>query len=159
MRRSLLLTSLAVLACGAPKTQAVSGTIRDVNGPVQNAIVRLQHFPTTACRDLASSTKQPTPAEQAEFARCAVDLAPDSTDAAGAFSFPDVAPGWYSMSVRWTIDQKPAIAAPNTVIDGFTIIYLETQSQPPRYILTALGLTPFELKAGERLTRDFTHRP
>lgn len=159
MRQPLLLASLAALACGAPKTQAISGTIRDANGPVQNAVVRLQHFPTTACRDLATSTKQPTPAEQAEFTRCAVNLAPDSTDAAGTFSFPDVAPGWYSMSVRWTIDQKPAVAAPNTVIDGFTIIYLETRSMPPRYILTALGMAPFELRPGERLTRDFTHHP
>jgi hypothetical protein len=159
LRPLLFLASLAALACGGPKTQSISGVIRDASGPVQGAVVRLQHFPTTECRDLGASTRELTAVERAEFALCAIDLFPVSTDASGAFGFPDLAAGWYSMSVRWTIDQRPAVAAPNTVIDGFAIIYLETRSMPPRYILSALGTAPFELKPGQQLTRDFTHRP
>jgi hypothetical protein len=162
VRRFLALALLASLACSPkapPAPPGISGTIRDVNGPVRNATVRLQFFPTTVCRDLGASTKGLTPAEQAEFARCATDIAPFTTDATGTFSFPGLAPGWYSMSVRWTIDEKPAVAAPNTIVDGFVIIYMETRSMPPRYILSALGTAALELKPGQQVTRDFTFRP
>jgi hypothetical protein len=159
VRRFLSLSLVAALACTSSGTQGIAGTIRDANGPVQGAVVRLQFFPTTVCRDLGASTRELTPAERDEFARCAGDIAPITTDASGAYSFAGLAPGWYSMSVRWTIDQKPAVAAPNTIVDGFVIIYMETRSMPPQYILSALGVAAFELKAGQQVRRDFNFRP
>jgi hypothetical protein len=170
MRRFVILASAASIACGAPGgdstpgaqgaqgTQGISGTIQNAAGPVGGAIVRLQHFPTTACRDL-SSARTLTPAQQDEFAKCASNLAPDTTDGSGAYRVDGIAPGWYSMNVRWTIDQKPAVAEPNTIVDGFLIIYMETRRMPPQYVLSALDTAAFEVKAGQQAVRNFTFRP
>jgi hypothetical protein len=158
MRRFVILATFASLACAAPGRQGISGTVQDSNGPVSGAIVQLQHFPTAACRDLGAAAEL-TPAQRDEFTRCTINIQPDTTDGSGAYRVDGLAPGWYSMNVRWTIDQKPAVAAPNTIIDGFLIIYMETRSVPPRYIVSALDAAAFEVKAGEQVARNLSFRP
>jgi hypothetical protein len=153
--RFLFLCAIVAAPAGA---QVITGSVRGPGGPVADAGVSIQYFPTARCKDLGAMTTDQSAAEKAEFARCMRRLPTVKTNAKGQFEAKGLTPGWYGLTFRWRLAQKPVSNPPFGRYDGYVVMHT-VGSNPADYYVLALLQAPFELKAGGRVDKSFVYRP
>jgi hypothetical protein len=128
----------------------VSGTLTTRGARVVNATVALTAFREQACAELAARTDR-SKAEDDRLAACRTESARTMhADRLGHFEFQGLPPGWYALTASWTYGNF-LVSCPGRAGSGWTV---RNVAQGDDYGVRATS-APFELKAGDRLARDF----
>lgn len=129
----------------------LSGLVVGPDGPLAGAEVSLTAFSDKACLDLANK-KEPSQAEKDQLAACRKEkIRSIKTQAGGRFQIPDLPPAWYAIVITWTSSSRPPCGGFDLFSDYLVASYLRNDGT---VVITAAG-SPFELKAGEKIQKDF----
>jgi hypothetical protein len=105
--------SLAPLAT-APMPATLAGTVRDAGGPIVAARVRLTAYEDDRCVALARSAASPSEEDRQALRECARPFGEAVSDEAGRYTFANVRPGSYDVTIAWTL--RPGQAVPGDPI-------------------------------------------
>ena len=89
----------------------LAGTVRDAGGPVAGARVRLTAYENDRCIALARSAVPPSQEERQALRACVRALDAVVSDEAGRYTFANVRPGSYDLTITWTLRPGQAVPA------------------------------------------------
>ena len=117
---TLLLGGCGILAPlgTVPMPATLAGTVRDADGPIVGALVRLTAYQDDRCVALARSAESPSEQDQQALRACAVPLAEAVSDEAGRYTFANVRPGSYDLTVAWTLRPSQPVPSDPIFIQG-----------------------------------------
>ena len=119
-----------VVACGcvapSPMPLTVAGTVRDANGPIAEADVRLTAYENDRCVQLARSAASPSKEDREALRVCARSLGEANTDEAGRYTFANVSPGQYDITIIWTLRPGQVVPADPVFQQGQYAIVIVT---------------------------------
>jgi hypothetical protein len=125
----VLLLVLSSSGCGSlaeltsPATpRTIAGLFRDANGPITGAKVTLTAYQDAECVALARRTDPPSDDDRRALRACARPAAEAITGEAGTYTFPNVRPGSYDLTVVWLLRPgQPVPSDPVFTQDGFAV--------------------------------------
>ena len=101
---------LAPLAT-APMPLTLAGTVRDAGGPIAGAQVQLTAYENDRCVLLARIAAPQSEQDRQALRACVRPLGEATTDEAGRYTFANVHPGSYDVTITWTL--RPGQPVPN----------------------------------------------
>lgn len=105
--------SLAPLVT-APMPLTIAGTVRDADGPIVGARVQLTAYEDDRCVSLARSATPPPEPDRQTLRDCARPVGEAVADEAGRYTFANVRPGSYDVTITWAL--RPGQAVPGDPI-------------------------------------------
>jgi hypothetical protein len=94
--------SLGPLAT-APMPLTLAGTVRDAGGPIAGAHVRLTAYEHDRCVALARSAAPPSEQDRQVLRECATPFGEAISDEAGRYTFANVRPAAYDLTITWAL--------------------------------------------------------
>ena len=153
------LTPTAVPPTATAEPPALFGTLLGLDGPMQQAEVTLTFYPGEACEKLATSADDLSEADQQQLTACSQALAPTRADEQGRYRITELTPGWYSLSLSWTLSQKPDQLGLMSMAfrNGFLTVLGESTDNPGTYVGIAVMNDPFYYSGTEAQQVDFDY--
>jgi hypothetical protein len=141
-------------------TFRIMGTLRDADGPINDAEIYLQYFEDEKCAKLFKSRDYNPYDEKAvnelkeRLKKCSHDLAPIKPDEQGRYQFEETKPGWYAIRFLWNIHQKPKEPMAYFEQNGFIIGYSSEKDLQKKYDAMAQGM-PFYFSGKKNVVIDY----
>jgi hypothetical protein len=101
--------SVSALAPAPPLT--IAGTVRDAGGPVVGARIQLTAYQDAHCIAVAQSAAPPSAPERQALRECARPGGEAVSDDAGRYTFANVRPGAYDLTITWALRPGQAVPA------------------------------------------------
>ncbi len=122
------------------------------------AKVTLTLYPDADCAALARKEQLST-AQEEELKSCKRELPAIKADRGGRYSFAEPAPGWYQLSVVWSLGERPSELGLLSMHfrDGFFTMLGESKDTPGAYIGVGSQEEPFEFAGTKDVVVDFDY--
>lgn len=141
-----------LVGCTAPVSPTLSGKIVDLDGPVAGAEITLKSFQDEACVKIAESTGGLSEEEEKQLDACSKEIAKVTSNEEGQYEFPDIGPGWYSLSVFWKLDIGSEDYI-NLLDDEFVVLAMNLNGE---HSVLAIQKAIFRFSAEAPITVDLT---
>jgi len=128
----------------------ILGRITDLDGPVAGAEITLKSFQDEACVKLAESTGGLSEEEKKQLDTCSKEVAQVTSNTDGKYEFPNISPGWYSLSIFWKLKGTSEDYV-NLLDDEFVVVALNLNGE---YSVLAIQKAIFRFSAEEPMTID-----
>jgi hypothetical protein len=136
------------------------GTLRDADGPINDAEIYLQYFEDEKCAKLFKSRDYDPYDEKSvnqlkeRLKQCSHDLGPIKPDEQGHYQFEGIKPGWYAMRFLWNIHQKPKEPMAYFEQNGFIVGYSSEKDLQKKYDTMAQAM-PLYFSGKKNIVLDY----
>ena len=156
--RTISFASLLSYIALQSEAGSISGRVLELGRPRAGAEVGLTTYAGGLCVSLVNK-KDRTAGESDQLTICRKENAHTvETSAQGTFEIPDLPAGWYSVTIKWPQGNLPVWCSQPAPKDWTVKNIGTTAGGTTTFFLSASG-SPFELKAADTLSKDFSWCP